>query len=50
VDIDGIMNGFLTDDFELTGRAGKGIDIGKGEELGAFRIIEIDHDNNTDRN
>ena len=49
MDTDGIMKGFLTDDFNRTGRAGKVIDIGKGGELGVSRIIYLDH-NNTDRN
>ena len=43
------MNGFLTNDFNRTGRAGKMIDIGKDEELGASRAINLDH-NNRDRN
>jgi hypothetical protein len=45
----GTMNGFLTNDFNRTGRAGKMIDVGKGEELGASRTINLDH-NNRDRN
>jgi hypothetical protein len=43
------MNGFLTNDFKRTGRAGIIIDIGKGKELGASRDINLDH-NNRDRN
>jgi hypothetical protein len=43
------MNGFLTDDFNRTGRAGIMIGVGKGEELGASRAINVDH-NNRDRN
>jgi hypothetical protein len=43
------MNGFLTNDFNRTGRAGIMIDIGKGKELGASRAINLDH-NNRDRN
>jgi hypothetical protein len=49
MDIDGTMNVFLTDDFKRTGRAGTKIDIGKGEKLGAFRIIETDRNHNRDR-
>jgi hypothetical protein len=49
MDIAGIMNGFLTNDFSRTGRAGKIIDIGKGGELGASRTIKFDR-NNRDRN
>ena len=45
----GIMNGFLTNNFNRTGRAGKMIDVGKGEELGASTAINLDH-NNRDRN
>ena len=43
------MNGFLTNDFNRIGRAGKMIDVGKGEELGASRAINLDH-NDRDRN
>jgi hypothetical protein len=43
------MNGFLTNDFNRAGRAGKMIDVGKGEELGASRAINLDH-KNRDRN
>ena len=45
----GTMNGFLTNGFSGTGRAGKIIDVGKGKELGASRAINLDH-NNRDRN
>jgi hypothetical protein len=45
----GTMNGFPTNDFNRTGRAGIMIDIGKGRELGASRAINLDH-NNRDRN
>ena len=41
----GTMNGFLTNNFNRTGRAGKMIDIGKGKELGASRAINLDHKN-----
>jgi hypothetical protein len=43
------MNGFLTHDFNRTGRAGMIIDIGKGEEPGGSRAINLDP-NNRDRN
>jgi hypothetical protein len=43
------MNGFLIDDFNRTGRAGKMIDIGKGKGIGASRAIDLDL-NNRDRN
>jgi hypothetical protein len=43
------MNGFLTDNVDRTGRAGMIIDIGKGEEPGASRAINLDR-NNRDRN
>ena len=43
------MNGFLTNDFNRTGRAGIIIDIGKGKEPGASRAINLDR-NNRDRN
>jgi hypothetical protein len=46
---DGTMNGFLTNDFSRTGRAGKVIDGGKGKELGASITINLGH-NNRDRN
>ena len=49
MDTGGTMNGFLTNDFNRTGRAGIMIGIGKGEELGASRAINLDH-NNRDRN
>ena len=45
----GTMNGFLTNDFNRTGKAGKMIDVGKGKEIGASRTINLDH-NNRDRN
>jgi hypothetical protein len=41
----GTMNGFLTNDFNRTGRAGKVIDVGKGKELGASGTINLDHNN-----
>ncbi len=43
------MNGYLTNDFNKTGRAGIMIDIGKGKGLGASRVINLHH-NNRDRN
>jgi len=43
------MSGFLTNDFNRIGRAGKMIDVGKGTALGASRIINLDH-NNKNRN
>jgi hypothetical protein len=43
------MNGFLTNDFNRTGRAGIINDTGKGEELGASRTISLGR-NNRDRN
>jgi len=43
------MNGFLTNDFNRTGRAGKIINIGKGKEPGASRTISLDN-KNKDRN
>jgi hypothetical protein len=46
---DGIMNGFLTGGFNRTGKVGKPIDIGKGREPGASRVINLDR-NNKDRN
>jgi hypothetical protein len=39
----GTMNGFLTNNFNGTGRGGTRIDIGKGKELGASRAINLDH-------
>jgi hypothetical protein len=42
------MNGFLTSDFNRTGGAGNKTDIG-GKELGAFRAINLEH-NNRDSN
>jgi hypothetical protein len=45
----GTMNGFLTNDFNRTGRVGIIIDIGKGKGPGASRTIN--HDRNLrDRN
>lgn len=44
-DTGGTMNGFLTDDFNRTGRAGIIIDIGKGKEPGASRGINPDRTN-----
>jgi hypothetical protein len=49
MDTDGTIKGFLINDFTGTGRAGKMIDIGKGEEPGASRTIDLDH-TNRDRN
>lgn len=43
------MNGFLTNDFNKTGRAGMIIDIGKRKEVGMSTTIEIGHNNNKDR-
>jgi hypothetical protein len=43
------MNGFLTTNFNRAGRAGRIIDVGKGEELGASKAFDLDH-NNRDRN
>jgi hypothetical protein len=45
----GAINGFLTNNFNRTGKAGKMIDIGKGKELGASRTINLDR-NNRNRN
>jgi len=50
VDIDGIMNGSLSDELSKTGRAGMIIDIGKRKELGALRTIETDQNRNRGRN
>jgi len=44
-DTGGTTNGFLTDDFRTTGRAGTIIDIGKGSEPGASRAIDLDRYN-----
>jgi hypothetical protein len=49
MDTGGTINGFLTDNADSTGGAGIMIDIGKGEELGASRAINLDH-TNRDRN
>jgi hypothetical protein len=38
----GTMNGFLTNDFNRTGRAGILIDIGKGKKPGTSRAINLD--------
>jgi hypothetical protein len=43
------MNGFLTNNFNRTGRAGKMIDIGKDRELGVSRTINLAH-NHRSRN
>ena len=48
-DTDGTMNGFLPDNFNRTGGAGKIIDIGKGTGTGASRAINPDR-TNRDRN
>jgi len=50
VGTDGTMNGFLTGDFNRTGRAGTIIDTGEEKEPGVSRAIEIDHQNTRDRN
>jgi hypothetical protein len=42
-DTGGTMRGFLTNDFNRTGRDGIMTDIGKGKELGASRAINLDH-------
>ena len=39
--IGGTMNGFLTNDFNGTGKVGIIINIGKGKELGASRAINL---------
>jgi hypothetical protein len=44
-DTGGTMNGFLPDNFNRTGGAGKIIDIGKGTECGASRAINLDRRN-----
>jgi len=43
--IGGTMNGFLTNDFDRTGRTGKIIAIGKGREVGVSRTIDRDRNN-----
>jgi len=43
------MSGFLTGDFDRTGRAGIIIDIGKGKKPGASRNINVNR-NDRDRN
>lgn len=47
-DTGGTTNGFLTGNFNRTGIPGIKIDIGKGKEHGASRIINLDR-NNRDR-
>jgi hypothetical protein len=49
MDTGGTINGFLTDNAGSTGGAGVMIDIGKGEELGVSRAINLDR-NNRERN
>jgi hypothetical protein len=49
VDTHGSMNGFLTGDFNRTGRAGTIIDTGEEKEPGVSRAIEIDHQNIRER-
>ena len=44
------MNGFLTGDFNRTGRAGTIIDTGEEKEPGVSRAIEIARQSNRDRN
>jgi len=44
-DTAGTMNGFLTNDFTKTGRAGKKMHIGKGRGPGASRAIARDRQN-----
>jgi hypothetical protein len=46
----GSMNGFLTGDFNRTGRAGTIIDTGEEKEPGVSRAIETDRHSNRDRN
>ena len=41
-DTGGTMNGFLTNDFNRTGRVGILIDIGKGRKPGMSRAINLD--------
>ena len=48
-DTGGTTSGFLTNDFNRTGKAGRIIDIGKGKGPGASRAINLDS-NNRDRN
>src|ERR1035437_6883012 len=48
-DTGGTTSGFLTNDFNRPGRAGRIIDIGKGKGPGASRAINLDS-NNRDRN
>jgi hypothetical protein len=39
----GTMNGFLTNGFGRTGRAGKRINSGRSKKRGTFRGISLDH-------
>jgi len=39
----GIINRFLIHNFNTTGRAGRVTDIGRRTELGAFRVIHLNH-------
>jgi len=48
-DTGGTINGFLTSDFDRTGRAGTIMDIGEGKEPGASRAINLEL-NNRDSN
>ncbi len=41
----GTMNGFLTENFNRTGRVGIAIDTGKSKEPGASRAINLDLNN-----
>jgi len=41
----GTMTGFLANEFNRTGRAGKIVDIGKSKELGASKAINLDRNN-----
>ena len=43
----GTINGFLTNNFNRTGRVGNLIDIGKSKELGASRAINPNRNSNT---
>ena len=43
------MNGSIINGFNGTGRVGRAIDTGKGKEPGAYRAINLYH-NNRDRN
>ena len=44
-DTGGTMSGFLTNDFNRTGRVGIPIDTGKSKEPGVSRAINLDHNN-----